>query len=73
MPLILLFAGLILTLTGAVLLSPFWSAGHLPTWAAYGFLLLGLTSLTMVVPWMIIRGFAGLQASLAADLPAERR
>jgi hypothetical protein len=73
MPLILLIAGLILTLTGAVLLSPLWSVGHLPAWTAYAVLLLGLASLTMVVPWMIIRGFAGMQASLATDLPAEQR
>jgi hypothetical protein len=73
MPLILLIAGLILTLTGATLLSPFWSFGHLPTRTAYGLLLLGLASLTMVVPWMIIRGFAGLQASVSPDLPPERR
>jgi hypothetical protein len=71
MPLLLFFVGLILTVAGAVRVSPFWAvAGTVPPVGAYAVLLLGLIAMTMVVPWLLIRLVTGLQTALTDDLPS---
>jgi hypothetical protein len=70
MPLLLLLVGLVLTVTGAVRLSPFWgAAGTTSHMVSYALLLAGLTALTMIVPWTVIRLITGLQTALGDDRP----
>jgi hypothetical protein len=73
MPLVLLFIGLILTIVGAVRLSPFWAVTTTqPSVAAFATLLAGLIALAMVIPWMVVRGITGLQTTMTDDLPEPR-